>query len=478
MRLRYGHAAPSPRRFPRRDEPVVLTVRVDLVSTSPPLWRRLELASDLFLDEVHDVLQTVFAWDDSHLHKFGTGGRRFDDRATGYFLAHLVDEEDGPGIPEWRVRLDEVLSRKGDKLFYMYDFGDSWEHVLTLHGTSELTDDTPRAVCTGGSRPSPVDDCGGVPGYEFWNAVNDPDHPHHGEALADLREGHGQDGDHGARGRAPVPLDRDGVNELLATRLPHRGPSRGERATWEPVPEPKPYTPVDELLEWSRDDCDREALSELVGRARINGDAEPGPDTVRSAVAPYLWLLDHLAGDGVELTRAGHPPPASVAETAEVLSLGDAGTDELNGEDQAFPILSLWESVKELRLVRRYRGRFVLTPAGRGMRSDPAALWAHVVERLPFVEETSREGYADLVFLLSLAAGETNPEGRTAKILEEVGVNGPNGVREWEVLGMVRKTHGVLRLMGAYPGRWGHGTPTPTGVAIARTALRRWPRRA
>jgi hypothetical protein len=34
------------------------------------LWRRLELASGLFLDEVHEILQVAFGWTDSHLHQF------------------------------------------------------------------------------------------------------------------------------------------------------------------------------------------------------------------------------------------------------------------------------------------------------------------------------------------------------------------------------------------------------------------------
>ncbi|WP_435108723.1 IS1096 element passenger TnpR family protein [Nocardiopsis synnemataformans] len=471
-----GAADPSPRRSPRRDTPAVLTVRVELAHTSPPLWRRLDLASDLYLDEVHDILQAVFGWDDSHLHKFGTGGGRFHGRGTGYFLAPFADEEGTPGIPERRVRLDEVLSSKGDELFYMYDFGDSWEHVLTLQDTRDLAEDTPRAVCTAGRRPSLVDDCGGVPGYEFWNAVNDPDHPHHDEAKADFREGYGQDEGYDPAGWAPVPFDRERVNELLTARFPRTGPSRDERDALGPVPEPKRPTPVDEVVYWSRGCPEHGAVRELVERARLeDGGGDPDPASVRTAVAPFTWLLDHLAGDGVRLTKAGYLPPASVEEAAEALSLGDSWVGQLNREDQTAPVLLLRESAQTLRLVRRYGGKLVLTPAGRGARSDPAALWRHVMERLPFAAESSLEGYADILFLLSLAAGETEPERHTARIMETTGGH-PNGLSGSDVVGLVHRTRGVLRLMGAYPGRWGHGTATPTGAEIARAALRHWPR--
>jgi hypothetical protein len=64
---------PPSRRRPRRADAVTYRVRVDLSGTRPPVWRRLELSSSLFLDEVHDVIQAAFGWTDSHLHRFGSG---------------------------------------------------------------------------------------------------------------------------------------------------------------------------------------------------------------------------------------------------------------------------------------------------------------------------------------------------------------------------------------------------------------------
>jgi len=66
------------RRHPGRPGAVTYRVRVDLEETSPPLWRRLELASDLYLDEVHAGLKR-------HLD----GSRRFDRAVV---KAGLVDQ--------------------------------------------------------------------------------------------------------------------------------------------------------------------------------------------------------------------------------------------------------------------------------------------------------------------------------------------------------------------------------------------------
>ncbi|MGI8446615.1 MAG: IS1096 element passenger TnpR family protein, partial [Streptosporangiaceae bacterium] len=39
----------------------------------PPLWRRLDVASDLFLDQVHAIIAVAFGWTGSHLHEFRSG---------------------------------------------------------------------------------------------------------------------------------------------------------------------------------------------------------------------------------------------------------------------------------------------------------------------------------------------------------------------------------------------------------------------
>lgn len=122
---------PLSRRRPRRSDVVTYRVRIDLNRTKPPLWRRLELASDLFLDQVHEIIQAAFGWTDSHLHHFGSGPGHYGPE-TEHYLCPFQVEEGETGIPEEDVRLDEVLVDVGDKLFYDYDFGDDWQHTIKL----------------------------------------------------------------------------------------------------------------------------------------------------------------------------------------------------------------------------------------------------------------------------------------------------------------------------------------------------------
>src|SRR5271157_5768183 len=55
----------------------IYQIKVTLRYTRPPIWRRLLVPAGLTLDALHDVLQGAMGWDDSHLHEFRIGQRRF-----------------------------------------------------------------------------------------------------------------------------------------------------------------------------------------------------------------------------------------------------------------------------------------------------------------------------------------------------------------------------------------------------------------
>ncbi|MDF2049578.1 hypothetical protein [Arthrobacter sp. Cr_A7] len=47
---------------------MLLQVKVWIVGSEPAIWRLLEIAPSLTLDEIHGVIQTAVGWRDSHLH--------------------------------------------------------------------------------------------------------------------------------------------------------------------------------------------------------------------------------------------------------------------------------------------------------------------------------------------------------------------------------------------------------------------------
>lgn len=165
-----------PSRRPRRRTPALYRLRVDLDGSKPPIWRRLELVSDLRLDEVHEALMCAFEWHGHHLHEFRMAG---DPRTAERFVP---DEDLDDGTPETTVRLDQLLAKAGDRLHYMYDFGDDWSHTLRLEEILAYDASRPRARVVGGRRAAPPDDCGGIYGYDALLAtIADSTHPQHDE---------------------------------------------------------------------------------------------------------------------------------------------------------------------------------------------------------------------------------------------------------------------------------------------------------
>jgi hypothetical protein len=157
----------------------IYQIKVTLLDTDPPIWRRLLVPADLTLDQLHHVLQLAMGWEDCHLHEFRIGQQRFGkpdpmERALG-----------GPRTASERTaRLCNVLTRAGAKAVYTYDFGDSWDHQIVVE--KRLAPEPGRAypTCLAGERHGPPEDCGGIPGfYNLLEAIRDPEHEQHEELL-------------------------------------------------------------------------------------------------------------------------------------------------------------------------------------------------------------------------------------------------------------------------------------------------------
>ena len=146
-------------------------LRVDIVGAKPPIWRRLELPATTTLAQLHHVLQIAFGWQDGHLHEFTVGRTHYGVPDAGLMR---------PRHDEGRANLSQLLERPGEHLDYLYDFGDSWAHRVVLERIDFNSSTV--AVCTGGRRAGPVEDSGGIWGYQhLCAALADPTHPDHAE---------------------------------------------------------------------------------------------------------------------------------------------------------------------------------------------------------------------------------------------------------------------------------------------------------
>lgn len=464
-------AEPPSRRRPRRPDVVTYRVRVDLTGTKPPLWRRLELASDLFLDEVHEVIQAAFGWTDSHLHQFGSGPRYYSPD-TEYYLCPFQADEGEPGVPEEEVCLDEVLAVPGDRLFYVYDFGDDWEHVIKLEATAPRGDTAPRAVCLDGRRDGSPEDCGGVDGYEQVSAATDPLNPDPSDAVAEFERRYGVEFDAESSGTTPFRIDA--INAVLADRFPHG--ARSERVD---PPDDLP-APLGELLHQVRDGYAHRELRWLIGAALAG---KPDIDTATAArmVRPYVWLMDRVGDDGIRLTGAGYLPPAHVEAAATELGVLEDWMGKGNREIQTPPVLHLRETATKMGLLRKQHGTLQLTAAGRKLRTDPVALWWHLAERMPVKSADRCETQAGLIWLVVVAAqGAGDAAEIVARMLGSIGWAQSGGAMldALDAAKAAWDTRNVLQRLGGTtddPHRYGVETPNPDGVAFARAAVSTWP---
>jgi hypothetical protein len=166
----------TPKKTDRFGVPQLYQLKVTLMDTKPPIWRRLLVRGDTTLARLHTILQIAMGWYDSHLHTFTI-------RGTDYSVPD--PEWDPPLADERKATLAGLGLTARSKFRYLYDMGDGWEHEIVVEAVKDAeTMRPPRAVCMAGARACPPEDVGGTGGYEcFLEAIRDPEHKEHREML-------------------------------------------------------------------------------------------------------------------------------------------------------------------------------------------------------------------------------------------------------------------------------------------------------
>lgn len=90
--------------------------------------RKVAVRGDQTLVDLHDVLQWAFEWDDDHLYSFWLSGEFWASDGTEYTSRVAIE----PGYRSADVRLGSLGLELGQKIAYLFDFGDEWRVRLTL----------------------------------------------------------------------------------------------------------------------------------------------------------------------------------------------------------------------------------------------------------------------------------------------------------------------------------------------------------
>ena len=183
----FGPDDDEPKRL-KREEPYtgkVLQLKLTLKEAKPPIWRRVLVPMDLNLGDLHDIIQASFDWYDGHLHIFYEGG--FGGTSYGPKIDDMDYEKN-----EAETLVSSLLKKEKDRLDYMYDFGDGWEIRIDVEKILDA-DGGQLPRCTGGRRMAPMEDSGGVGGWEAkLEILQDPTDPEY-EEVAEWLLGFGHD---------------------------------------------------------------------------------------------------------------------------------------------------------------------------------------------------------------------------------------------------------------------------------------------
>ena len=162
------HETPHSKEYPKflmRQNVKKYTIRISLQGIRPVIWRKLEVPSNISLAFLGFVLLEAMGWENEHLHQF---------RKDNHFYSP-ENQQDPDMFPDFggvvnhkseEFCLSDIMTEKGDKVLFDYDFGDDWHHQVLLSSVGDYADDEPRKVrLIGGKNACPPEDCGGEWGY-------------------------------------------------------------------------------------------------------------------------------------------------------------------------------------------------------------------------------------------------------------------------------------------------------------------------
>ncbi len=151
----------------------VYQLKITISGSNPTIWRRFLVDSEINLYKLHNIIQIVMGWTDSHLHHY---------RENNVFYG---TPQPDPGwdfnskfktVDERKYKINQILTRPKMKILYEYDFGDSWWHELVLEKILENDNKVKTPICLDGAMACPPEDCGGIGGYyNMLEIIKNPD---------------------------------------------------------------------------------------------------------------------------------------------------------------------------------------------------------------------------------------------------------------------------------------------------------------
>jgi hypothetical protein len=136
-----------------------------LRGVSPPVTRRLRVAEQTSLAELHAALQVAFGWSDGHLYTYQIRGWQFGEPARAIELALA-----GSGVD---IPLAAFGFEIGEPFLYQYNLFIPWEIDCRIEARGLIPAAQP-VTCEAAKGDPPDEDLAGPAAYPQWRMDSDP----------------------------------------------------------------------------------------------------------------------------------------------------------------------------------------------------------------------------------------------------------------------------------------------------------------
>lgn len=130
-------------------------LRISVQWSDPEIWRRILIPGKITFRDLHMIIQKLFGWENVHPYEF------YMEKTDFNLPGNPAEME--TGMTPGGILVDDFL-RKEKQIWYLYDLGDSWEHLIEIEKRVEVDCRWPQVLDAVG--PDMIEDCGGILEFE------------------------------------------------------------------------------------------------------------------------------------------------------------------------------------------------------------------------------------------------------------------------------------------------------------------------
>lgn len=162
--------------------------RIELNEIAPKIWREFQFHPDVTFHQLHKIIQVVMGWENNHLYEF-----HVHKTVIGLPDPTFADPEERKVLNARRETVKKHVQEENTVFTYVYDFGDDWQHKVTLIKIGVPTSDSV-PLCLDGARSCPQEDVGGVWGHQHMlEVLLAPNHPERDHYIGWVKKGYHPD---------------------------------------------------------------------------------------------------------------------------------------------------------------------------------------------------------------------------------------------------------------------------------------------